>query len=261
MTSFYLEGEPHVHPRLLVEHYCSSRGLEKSELGIRPVVVGTFNAQLTRYLAEVSGASKLDRFSEWQGDAYIIGDALTLVTFRIGAPITVASMEEMHVLGMRTLITTGAAGSLQPDAPIGTIVVPTSAIREEGTSHHYAPVDVPALPDPALADELAAEAEAHSIAVRRGPNWTTDAVYMEHKQKIARYRDAGVVTVDMELSAIFTVAAVRGITAAAVIAVSDELHGDEWRIGFGGQDTMRGMMKASRVALTVAARRAGVTLP
>jgi hypothetical protein len=67
----------------------------------------------------------------------------------------------------------------------------------------------------------------HNIDVQQGVNWTTDAVYMEHKQKIDLYRRAGVITVDMELSAIFTVARVRGIQAAAIVAVSDELHGDE----------------------------------
>jgi uridine phosphorylase len=261
MTSFYLEGEPHVDPARLVEHYCVTHGITKEALGIRPVVLATFNSRLTGYVAQVAGATRLDAFSAWQGDAFDVGGALTLVTLRIGAPIAVATMEELYVCGMRTLITTGAAGSLQPSAPVGTIVVPTSAIREEGTSHHYAPEDVPAEPDPALADELAAEAVAHGIDVQRGVNWTTDAVYMEHRQKIDLYRRAGVITVDMELSALFTVAAVRGVSCAAIVAVSDELHGDQWDIGFGSEPVMRGMTKAARVALTVASRRAGLSPP
>jgi uridine phosphorylase len=151
VTSFYLEGEPHVDPALLVEHYCATRGIRKDELGVKPVVLGTFNARMTQYLAGVAGAQRLDQLSDWKGDAYTVGDALTLMTFPISAPVTVVTMEEMYVCGLRTLITTGAAGSLQPFAPIGTVVVPTSAIREEGTSHHYAPGDEPAEPDAALA--------------------------------------------------------------------------------------------------------------
>ncbi|MEX2227066.1 MAG: nucleoside phosphorylase [Dehalococcoidia bacterium] len=261
MTGFYLEGEPYVDPARLVGHYCSSQGVTKDDLGIKPVVLGTFSSRLTRYLAEVAGATRLDRWSDWKDDAFALGDALSIVTFPIGAPVSVAMLEEMYVCGMRTLITTGAAGSLQATAPVGTVVVPASAIREEGTSHHYAPADTPAVPDEDLASELAQEAAARGIDVQRGINWTTDAIYMEHKQKIELYRAAGVITVDMELSALFTVAAIRGVRCAAIVAVSDELHGEEWNMGFGGEAMIRGMMKAARVALTVASRRAGVALP
>jgi uridine phosphorylase len=81
---------------------------------------------------------------------------------------------------------------------------------------------------------------------------------MEHRQKVDLYRRAGVITVDMELSALFTVAEVRGIACAAIVAVSDELHGDQWDIGFGTDPVLRAMSKAARVALTVASRRAGL---
>lgn len=261
MTSFYLEGEPHVDPARLIAHFCASQGITKDELGIKPVVLGTFSGRLSRYLAEVAGAARVERWSDWKDDAFALGDALSIVTFPIGAPVAVAQLEEMYVCGMRTLITTGAAGSLQPTAPVGTIVVPTSAIREEGTSHHYAPADTPAVPDEALAAELAHEARTRGVDVQQGVNWTTDAIYMEHKQKIDLYRRAGVITVDMELSALFTVSAIRGATCAAIVAVSDELHGEEWDLGFGSEAMVRGMTKAARIALTVAARRAGVALP
>jgi uridine phosphorylase len=259
MTSFYLDGEQHVDPARLVEHYCTSHGFAKEDLGVGPVVLGTFSTQLTAYIANIAGAKRLDRWSDWKGDdAFAVGDALTIMTFRIGAPIAVAVLEEAYVCGMRTLITTGAAGSLQPTAPVGTIVVPSSAIREEGTSHHYAPEDFEAAPDATLAAELVKEANVQGVDVQGGINWTTDAIYREHKQKIDLYRRAGVVTVDMELSALFTVAATRAMPCAAIVAVSDELHGDEWDIGFGTEAVARGMMKAARIALTVASRRAGL---
>jgi uridine phosphorylase len=153
---------------------------------------------------------------------------------------------------MRTLITTGSAGSLQPHAPIGTIVLPVSAIREEGTSHHYAPHDVPALAHPEVVETLRSVLDARSIAYVSGENWTTDAIYREHRQKVDLYRRAGVVTVDMELSALWTVGAVRGVRCGAVVAVSDELHGDAWEIGFGSEAMTRGVARAARVALDAA---------
>jgi uridine phosphorylase len=262
MTNFYLDGEPHVDPARLVAHYCDARGFAKEEFGIAPVVLATFSTQLTAYIAGLAGGKRLDRWSDWKGDdAFTVGDALTIMTFRIGAPVAVTTLEEAYVCGMRTLVTTGAAGSLQPSAPVGTIVVPSSAIREEGTSHHYAPQDFEATPDAALAVELAEEAAAHGVDVQRGVNWTTDAIYREHRQKIDLYRRAGVVTVDMEMSALFTVAAIRAMPCAAIVAVSDELHGDEWDMGFGGEALVRAMTSAARIALTVASRRAGVEVP
>jgi uridine phosphorylase len=257
-AGFYLDGEPHVDPRRLVEHYCAQHGFGCEDLGIKPVVLGTFSAQLTRYLAGLCGAERAERWSEWKSDAFIAGDALTIVTFPIGAPASVAMFEEMTACGMRTLITTGAAGSLQPDAPIGTIVVPSSAIREEGTSHHYAPHDEPAEADPSLLGDIRAALDARSLSYREGVNWTTDAVYREHRQKVDLYRRAGVVTVDMELSALFTVARVRDVRCAAVVCVSDELHGDRWDIGFGGGGFIGGMVKTAQIALTVAQQRAGL---
>jgi purine-nucleoside phosphorylase len=86
-------------------------------------------------------------------------------------------------------------------------------------------------------------------------NWTTDAVYQEHRQKIERHRNAGVVTVDMELSALFVVSAIRRVRCAAILAVSDELHGAEWELGFRRERFMRGMVAAADVALAVALRR------
>jgi uridine phosphorylase len=266
-AGFYLDGEPHVDPRQLVEHYCAQRGIAPHELGIRPVVLATFSKRLTQYLSELAGARLAERWSEWKTDAFIANDALTIVTLPIGAPATVATFEEMAACGMRTLITTGAAGSLQADAPIGSIVVPTSAIREEGTSHHYAPHDEPADADPALVDDLRAALDARQIPFREGVNWTTDAIYREHRQKIELYHRAGVVTVDMELSALFTVARIRDVRCAAVVAVSDELHGaaatgalrQQWAIGFGAETFQRGMVKAARVALAVAQARADIT--
>jgi uridine phosphorylase len=56
----------------------------------------------------------------------------------------------------------------------------------------------------------------------------------------------------MELSALWTVGTIRGVRCGAVVAVSDELHGETWELGFGGDTMMRGLTKAARVALDAA---------
>ena len=187
-----------------------------------------------------------------EGSAYIDGDRVTIATFPIGAPAAVTLMEEMIACGTTALIVAGAAGSLQPHAPIGSLVVPDAAIREEGTSHHYAPSHEAATPSPRLRSAIETALRDRGLPYATGASWTTDAVYREHRGKIDRYRAAGVMTVEMELSALFTVAAFRGSECAALLVVSDELHGENWDIGFGGETLARAMGQAGLIALEVA---------
>ena len=189
-AGFYLDGDPHVDPAKFIEHFCAQRGITPADLGVHSVVVATFNADLTDYLAAATGAKPVERWIRTRDPAFVTPEGVTLVTSQIGAPVAVAFAEELFVCGMRTLIVTGAAGSLQPDAPIGSIVVPLSAIREEGTSHHYAPHDVPAEADPGVVATITGVLTERGTPYRDGVNWTTDAIYREHKAKIARYRDA-----------------------------------------------------------------------
>jgi uridine phosphorylase len=167
-------------------------------------------------------------------------------------------MEELIACGMRTLVVTGTAGGLQPQAPIGSLVLATSAIREEGTSHHYAPPDVLAEAHADVVDALRSRLDHLGTAYEVGVSWTTDAIYREHREKVDRYRRAGVASVEMTLSAIYTAGAVRGVRCGAILTVADELHGDEWEIGYGTDAIKRAMVKGGRVALHAGARLAGI---
>jgi uridine phosphorylase len=252
-ASFYSDGDPHVDPERLVAHLCAMRGITREQLGVRRIVLGTFSSRLTEFLAAGSGAVQAEHWlRRAEREAYLAGDNVTIATFPIGAPAAVTLMEEMIACGMTSLIVTGAAGSLQPHAPIGSLVVPDAAIREEGTSHHYAPSDAEAVPSARLQDAIERTLRERGVAYTTGASWTTDAVYREHRGKIDRYRAAGVVTVEMELSALFTVAAFRRVECAALLAISDELHGDAWDLGFGGEAFERAMGRAAMIALDVA---------
>lgn len=101
-------------------------------------------------------------------------------------------------------------------------------MRDEGTSHHYAPPRRWAEPDETL---FAALRRALPEAVV-GRSWTTDAPYRETVQEIVSYRDEGVLTVEMEAAALFTVSHAVGIQAATVFCISDVLHGVEWEPHF-----------------------------
>lgn len=149
----------------------------------------------------------------------------------MGAPSAVVSLEEAVALGMRRIVVFGACGSLRRDLPIGTVVLPTRAYSEEGTSRHYGGSRW-SRPDPHLVRALRTACERRGVPFVEGATWTTDAPYRESRAKVRSLGRRGVVGVEMEASALFRVARVRGVRIASLFVVSDELDGPEWNAGF-----------------------------
>ncbi|HIJ79247.1 MAG: nucleoside phosphorylase [Desulfobulbaceae bacterium] len=150
----------------------------------------------------------------------------------VGAPMAVMALEKLIALGARKILVYGWCGAIMPGVHIGELVMPTWCLSEEGTSAHYRRRAVTPETSAGLADRWAAEFIKAGFACRRGPVWTTDAPYMETKAKVRQCQEQGILGVDMELAALCTVAAVRGIELAAVFLVSDELWHDQWKSGF-----------------------------
>jgi uridine phosphorylase len=150
----------------------------------------------------------------------------------IGAPQAVLVLEKLVALGASNIVALGWCGSLQPHVTIGDVVLPTAATSDEGTSKHY-PTDLQQPgPAPVLVDALRQALRGLHCAVHQGTVWSTDAPYRETRGRVLALQKQGVLAVEMEASALFTVASFRGIQLAAVLAVSDELHDLKWRHGF-----------------------------
>ena len=107
------------------------------------------------------------------------------------------------------------------------MVVPTAAIRDEGTSYHYlaaagpSPVGAGGRGDPC-------DAARHGVPHVTGTTWTTDALYRETRDKVARRVAEGCLTVEMEAAAFFAVAAFRGVAFGQLLYAGDDLSGDGW---------------------------------
>ena len=151
--------------------------------------------------------------------------------FGVGAPATAMAMEELHHHGANRFLSVGFAGTLRPDVAVGDFVLPTEALRDEGTSHHYVEPAETIRPAESLVADLRAYLTAREVEYHEGTSWTIDAIYRETPAEVERYRDRGVVTVEMELAATLAVADYHGIAAGGLFAVSDRL-GDEWERGF-----------------------------
>jgi uridine phosphorylase len=117
---------------------------------------------------------------------------------------------------------------LVPDVALGHVIVPTSAVREEGTSYHYLPPSRTAEPTTAAVDAIVETAERHGVPHVRGATWTTDALYRETKGKVDARVAEGCLTVEMEAAAFFAVAAFRGVTFGQVLYAGDDLSGEAW---------------------------------
>jgi uridine phosphorylase len=127
-----------------------------------------------------------------------------------------------------TMAACGGAGALDSGIKVGDIVLPDSAVRDEGTSYHYLKPAREVAPTPrALAAIEAVLRENHHEYVR-GKTWTTDAVYRETRARMYRRRREGCVVVEMEAAAFFAVARFRGVECAQILYGGDSLAGRQW---------------------------------
>ncbi len=207
-----LAGDPEINgPCLLLinpfeAHYASTQAKKRDGLIHR-----LFHCQLMSFDKEGVASSY------WAGPS-------------VGAPMAVITMEKLIALGCKKLVAMAWCGALIPELKVGDIFLPTWGESEEGVSGHY-PVAAKAQAQSSLLTKL----QDHFPTAKQGPIWTTDAPYRELPSKIKQFANEGIKAVDMEFSALSTVAAFRNIEFAAIMLVSDELYHETWQAGYTGK--------------------------
>jgi uridine phosphorylase len=156
------------------------------------------------------------------------GEPVAIAHPGVGAPYAAAVLEEMIAFGGRKFIAVGSAGGLVREMTAGRVVIPTHAIRDEGTSYHYLPPGREVAQQPTSIEAIRATLEAHNVPYALGKTWTTDGIYRETRARIARRRDEGCLTVEMEAAAFFAVAEFRGVAFGQMLYAGDDLSGQEW---------------------------------
>ena len=151
----------------------------------------------------------------------------------VGAPYAVMLLENLIAWGVHQIIFVGWCGSISDKVKIGDLILPTSVFIDEGTSKHYGVRDTNWIPAafPLMA-KLRQVLEDSHCQFHEGTVWTTDAIYRETRSAVAAHRGNGVLAVDMEISALCSVARFRAVELAAILVVSDELSSLSWRPGF-----------------------------
>lgn len=189
-----------------------------------------------RLLAELSDTPVAERRKLYMSHLQVHADEARRYTMAgplIGAPYAAMIVESLSVWGVEKIIFVGWCGAVSTRVKAGDIIVADSAMVDEGTSGHYCdPSCRVALPARPLVHQLRLALQHHGASFQDGAVWTTDAIFRETVEKVKHYQAKGALAVEMELSAIFTVAGFREMEAAGILVVSDELSDYQWRPGF-----------------------------
>lgn len=145
-----------------------------------------------------------------------------------GSPGAAVTIEELHAMGCEKFIICGGAGSIKKESEVGEIIVPTAAVRDEGTSYHYLAPSREVECHTGAADCVILRLEKLGIPFTVGKTWTTDAIYRETPDMIELRRQEGCITVEMEAAAFFAVSEYYDIPLAQLLYAGDDVSGEKW---------------------------------
>ena len=200
---------------------------------LAPVVLMPSNPAKADCIGEMfDGAKNVGRYREfvsWTGTWN--GLPISTVSTGIGCPSTAIAVEEAIRGGGRVLIRVGTCGGAwRADIACGSIIIPTACIREEGTTMEYLPSSFPAVADTDVVTALRTAADELIFPAFTGINRTHDSYYgpSRRREDWARAMDSArvdmayqpILSSEMECSALFLVASLRGVRAGAVLAVN-----------------------------------------
>ena len=163
-------------------------------------------------------------------NGYLNGELVTVCSTGIGGPSAAIAMEELAVCGVDTFIRVGTCGGINLKVDGGDIVIATSAVRQEGTSREYAPIEFPATADFEVTNALVNAAQKNGYTYHTGIVQCKDSFYGQHspeKMAVAEsllykwnaWKRLGVLASEMESAAMFTVASNLSVRCGTVLHV------------------------------------------
>jgi uridine phosphorylase len=176
----------------------------------------------------------------------LAGETAGIVGCAVGAPFAVLIAEELFASGCRLLLSLTSAGQIVAAGTPPYFVVIDRALRDEGTSYHYAAPSDYAAADPALVAAAAGAIRAAGLAAVIGASWTTDAPFRETEAAIAAAQARGILAVEMEAAALYAFAEAARARVLCLAHVTN-------RMGQGGEDFEKGAADGTADALAVLA--------
>jgi len=155
------------------------------------------------------------------------GETVAVCHPGVGGSLAAATLEELIALGCRDFFLCGGAGSLAGQA-LGHLVLVEQAWRDEGTSHHYFPPGPIIRLDAFFVQTARKVMDESGVSYQAGSTWTTDGLYRETPSRIARRRESGCLTVEMEIASLAAVARYRGARLGALLYCGDDVGSERW---------------------------------
>lgn len=166
---------------------------------------------------------------------YLDGEKVSVVSTGIGGPSASIAMEELHMLGADTFVRVGTCGGVDSSLVPGDLIIPTGAIRKEGTGREYVPIEYPAVPNFDLVCSLRDASEKLGFKSHLGVVECKDSYYGQHDpgrmpvsyellQKWDAWKRAGALGSEMESATLYIVASALRVRCATVLLLCRNLE-------------------------------------
>ncbi|MBV7330834.1 nucleoside phosphorylase [Chloroflexi bacterium TSY] len=156
------------------------------------------------------------------------GRTVALLHQGVGASLAAFLLEGAIEFGARKFIACGGAGVLDPTIAMGHILVPTAAVRDEGTSYHYLPPAREVEPTSTALTAIEDVLKKRNVEYLLTKTWSTDGFFREAKGKAALRKSEGCLAVEMEAAAMFAVARFRGVELGQLLYSGDSVDPELW---------------------------------
>ncbi len=224
---------------MLLTEFDPAKAIIEPELVHQPMpdfpetVVSIFSHHLFHSIVSLLEGKKIAETKDVDGiwpvyEVTYKGRRFAMYKGRLGAPACVGSFEDVIPMGAKRIILLGNCGVLDGSIADCGIIIPTRAIRDEGTSYHYAPaadfIDVNRQYIPTFC-QLLTELGYPYV---KGTTWTTDGFYRETRAKVDARKKMGAICVEMECAAMQAMCDFRGVEFFQFLYAGDNLGGSNW---------------------------------
>src|SRR5450830_338471 len=211
-------------PDALLREARRQKGL--APLDVPAVCIFDPDGDILRQLRKSGRATRFDAWPFYHTELYTfrLGEqTVGIVGCVVGAPFAVLIAEELFACGCRFLLSLTSAGQINAAGPTPYFVVIDHALRDEGTSYHYAAPAEFAEADAHLVATAANALKQAALRILVGPSWTTDAPFRETAEAIESARAKGVLAVEMEAAALYTFARSAGVQVLCLAHVTNTM--------------------------------------
>lgn len=232
-------------PAALLREARRQKGLQAAN--VPPVCILDPDGDIVRRLKNSGQAKRFDAWPCYHTDLYtfqLAGERTGIIGTVVGAPFAVLVAEELFACGCRLIISLTSAGQIVRLASPPYFVVIDRALRDEGTSYHYAAAQEFSEAEPRLVAAAEQAVTARGLRVFVGPSWTTDAPFRETAAALAAARAKGVLAVEMEAAALYTFARRKNAAVLCLAHVTNTM-------GLAAQDFEKGEADGTADALSL----------